>query len=140
MLLVILSLIVMLPILLMRFSYNSVSFDDDESRTFGVNPSFMRVYGICAGGILTTAAMIHCGNAGTIALIVPHMCRYAFGADFRKVIKTSIFYGGFLLMASSYITKFLWIGDYQVPVSSVVSLLAIPVMIIFSLQQKRGWE
>ncbi len=52
----------------------------------------MRVYAIVAGAILTTAAMIHYGNIGTLALIVPHICRYTFGADFRKVLVNSAFY------------------------------------------------
>ncbi len=134
------TLVIMTPILLMRFSYNAISFDDDDSRCLGISPNAMRVYAIVAGAILTTAAMIHYGNIGTLALIVPHICRYTFGADFRKVLVNSAFYGAFLLVVGWFISNFTWIGDYQIPVGSIISLIVVPVLIWFSWRQKRGWE
>ncbi|MCD8332475.1 MAG: iron ABC transporter permease [Oscillospiraceae bacterium] len=138
--LLVISLLVMTPILLMRFSYNAISFEDDDARCLGVSPNAMRVYAMVAGAILTTAAMIHYGNIGTLALIVPHVCRYTFGTEFRRVVTTSAFYGAFFLIIGWFISNFTWIGEYQIPVGSILSLIVMPVLIWFSWRQKRGWE
>ncbi|MCD8331804.1 MAG: iron ABC transporter permease [Oscillospiraceae bacterium] len=138
--LLIVSLLIMTPILLMRFSYNAISFEDDDARCLGISPNAMRVYAMVAGAILTTAAMIHYGNIGTLALIVPHICRYTFGTEFRRVVTTSAFFGAFLLIIGWFVSNFTWMGDYQIPVGSILSLIVMPVLLWFSFRQRRGWE
>ncbi len=134
------TVVIMIPIFLMRFSYNAVSFEDDDTRCLGVSPNAMRVYGIVAGAILTTSSMIHYGNIGTLALIVPHICRYTFGADFRRVLTTSAFYGAFMLIISWFISCFTWVGEYEIPVGTIISLIVMPVLLWFSWKQRHGWE
>ncbi|MCC8121705.1 MAG: iron ABC transporter permease [Oscillospiraceae bacterium] len=138
--LLIVSLLIMTPILLMRFSYNAISFEDDDARCLGISPNAMRVYAMVAGAILTTAAMIHYGNIGTLALIVPHICRYTFGTEFRRGVPPSAFFGAFLLISGWFVSNFTWMGDYQIPVGSILSLIVMPVLLWFSFRQRRGWE
>lgn len=132
-------ILILIPVFSMRFSMNTLSFDDEDARCLGVRPTAMRLYAIIAGAILTTSAMIHYGNIGMLALLVPHMCRYVFGADFRKVLTTSAFYGAFLLTIGWYISSFTWIGAYQIPVGSILSVVALPILLWFNFRQKHGW-
>ncbi|MCD8208121.1 MAG: iron ABC transporter permease [Bacteroidales bacterium] len=138
--LVVITLIVMTPILAMRFSYNAISFDDSDARCLGISANGMRLYAVVAGGILTVAAMVHYGDIGMLALIVPHVCRYAFGAEFRRVVVTSAFYGAFVLLVGWFLTNFMWVGDYQIPIGTILSLIALPVLIIFRFRQDHGWD
>lgn len=132
--------VVLLPILFMRFRYNAVSFDDEDARTMGVRPAGLRIYGLAAGAILTTTAMIFCGNVGMIALIVPHLCRYLFGSEFSRLMGASAVTGGLLLLMGYILSNFIRFAEYVVPVGNVISLLAVPVLIWALLRQRRGWE
>lgn len=134
------ALVCLLPIFLTRFAYNAISFDDSEAMTLGVSPKVLRGFGMLSGGILMTAAMIHCGNIGLISLMIPHLCRYLFGAEFRKLYYTSAFYGAIFLLISRAISSFIYLGDYEVPLGNVVSVVVPPVFLILLWLQKRGWE
>ncbi len=132
--------LILIPVFSMRFSMNTLSFDDEDVRCLGVRPTAMRLYAIIAGAILTSSAMIHYGNIGMLALMVPHICRYVFGADFRKVLTTSAFYGAFLLTIGWFVSEFTYIGYYQIPVGSILSIITLPVILIFNAKQRHGWD
>lgn len=134
------SLALLLPVYLMRFSYNAISFEDGDASAMGVRPGAMRVYGLVAGALLTTTAMIHCGNVGMLALMVPHLCRYLFGADFRKLFWSSAVCGALLMLLSEIIQRMIVFEEYAVPIGSIISLLTVPVLIWAMLRQRRGWE
>lgn len=132
--------LILIPVFSMRFSMNTLSFDDEDMRCLGVRPTAMRLYAIIAGAILTSSAMIHYGNIGMLALMVPHICRYVFGADFRKVLTTSTFYGAFLLTIGWFVSEFTYIGYYQIPVGSILSIITLPIILIFNAKQRHGWD
>ncbi|MCD7903426.1 MAG: iron ABC transporter permease [Oscillospiraceae bacterium] len=134
------SLLLLLPIFLMRFSYNAASFEDGDATSLGVRPGAMRVYGLVAGALLTTTAMLHCGNVGVMALIVPHLCRYLFGADFRRLCWGSAAGGALLMLVAEIISGFVYFEDYQIPIGNIVSLAALPVMVWVMLRERHGWE
>lgn len=134
------SAIVMLPLILMRFSFNMVSFEDEDARSLGLRSSFMRFYGIFAGGVLTVTAMIHAGNIGMLATVIPLLCRYIYGADFRNLLWGSAVWGGIILMCSNLVRNYTYIGDYQIPLGNIVSLMAIPLLIWIIRKQKTAWS
>jgi iron complex transport system permease protein len=132
--------VVLLPLMGMRFSYNLVSFADEDGQTLGVRPAAMRVYGLVAGGILTATAMIHAGNIGMIATVTPLLCRYIYGADFKNLMGTSAIWGAALLLAANILRGFTYIGTYQIPLGNLVSLLAVPLLIWVVWKQKTAWS
>ncbi|MCD7866418.1 MAG: iron ABC transporter permease [Clostridiales bacterium] len=134
--LVLVAVIAVVPLLLMRFSYNMVSFEDDDAYAVGIKANFMRFYGIFAGGVLTATAMIHAGNVGMLATVVPLMCRYIYGADFRDLLWTSAVWGGIILMCSNLVRSFTYINEYQIPLGNIISLLAVPLLIWIIRKQK----
>ncbi|MCD7981339.1 MAG: iron ABC transporter permease [Clostridiales bacterium] len=134
--LVIVAAVTMIPLILMRFSFNVVSFDDEDAHSVGVQARFLRFYGILAGGVLTATAMIHAGNIGMLATVVPLMCRYIYGADFRDLLWTSAAWGGIILLCSNFIRGYTYINEYQIPVGNIISLLAVPLLIWIIRRQK----
>jgi len=135
--LILISGVVLLPLILMRFSFNVVSFEDEDAHAVGVKSKFLRFYGIFAGGVLTATAMIHAGNVGMLATVVPLMCRYLYGADFRDLLWASALWGGVILLFSEFVRSYTYINEYQIPLGNIVSLLAIPLLIwIIRRQQK----
>lgn len=129
------------PIFLMRFSFNATSFTNDEARSLGINPRIISVICLLAATVLVTAAMIHCGSVGMIALVIPHFCRYIFGCDFRKLTVYSAIYGGFFLLLCRGISSCISFGLYgALPLGTVVSFLTAPLFVVVLLSNRRGWE
>ena len=130
-----------IPIYLLRYSFNAVCFSDDDAFTMGINPRIIRFIALICGTIMITAAMVHCGNVGMISLIVPHICRYLFGSDFKKIYYASGIFGGMLLLACRDISGLFYFGYSGVlPIGSIVSMIAAPIFVIVLLQQRKGWE
>ena len=134
------SFIVILPLYMLRFRYNAISFEDSDAITMGVRPNFLRTYGMIAGALLTTTAMMFCGNVGMVAMLVPHLCRYLFGAEFSKLFWSSALIGGLLMLLSRIVSMLVYMEDFEIPIGSIISLLALPILVWVMLQQRRGWE
>lgn len=129
-----------LPILLIRFRFNILCFDEEESRAMGINPKFMRLTGLVCATVIITAALIHCGSVGMLALIVPHIGRYFVGADFGKLSLASMFMGGIILLISRIVSSMIYVAGYPLPVNFIISVLAAPVFIVVLIKQRRGFE
>ncbi len=135
--LILVSAIVLMPLILMRFTFNVVSFEDEDAYSVGVKSRFLRFYGIVAGGILTATAMIHAGNVGMLATVVPLLCRYRYGADFRDLLWTSALWGGVILTGADFVRRYTYINEYQIPLGNIISLMAIPFLIWIIRRQQR---
>ncbi len=137
--LLLVSSVVLLPVFLMRFTFNLVCFADDDGMTLGINPRAMRVYGLVAGGILTSTAMIHAGNIGMLSMVVPLLCRYLTGADLRNLLGTTAAWGGITLLAANLIRTYTYMGEYQIPLGNIVSFLSVPLLIWIIWHNRSAW-
>lgn len=134
-------LISMVPMYLVRFSFNALCFDNDQSFSMGINPRIMRFAVLILGTLMITAAMVHCGAVGMISLIVPHLSRYLFGAEFRNLFWGNLLIGGILLVLCRDIASMFYFGyNGNLPIGVIVSLVAAPIFVIMMVNQKRGWE
>jgi iron complex transport system permease protein len=130
-----------IPVHLLRYSFNAVCFSDDDAFTMGINPVVIRFITLAGGTIMITAAMIHCGSVGMISLIVPHICRYLFGSDFKKIYYASGIFGGMLLLLCRDISALFYFGySGAFPIGTIVNIIAAPIFIIVLFQQRKGWE
>ncbi len=130
-----------IPIHLLRYSFNAVCFSDDDALTMGINPRVIRFIALICGTVMITAAMIHCGSIGMISLIVPHICRYLFGSDFKKIYYASGIFGGMLLLLCRDISALFYFGySGAFPISTIVNIIAAPIFVTILFQQRKGWE
>ena len=130
-----------LPIFLLRFSFNATCFSADDSYSLGINPYIVSFICLLSATVLVTAAMIHCGSVGMVALVIPHFCRYIFGADSRKLFISSAVYGGLFLLICRDISASISFGIYgALPIATVVSIITAPLFVIVLLSNRRGWE
>lgn len=133
-------LICIVPIWLIRFSFNAVCFDNDEARSFGVNTMGIKLIALLLGTFMVTAAMVHCGAVGMISLIVPIISRAVFGADFRKVFWGNLLIGGTLLVICRDIASMIPFTTEGLPIGTVVDFVAAPVFVVIIIMQRRVWE
>ena len=133
-------IISVIPIYLMRFSMNSICFDNDEARSFGVNTGVMKIIALMLGTIMVTAAMIHCGTVGMISLIAPFISRAIFGADFRNNFLGNMLIGGTMLVLCRDIVSLIHFGNNGLPIGTVVEFVAVPIFVVILVTQRRVWE
>ncbi|MCB6992615.1 iron ABC transporter permease [bacterium 210820-DFI.6.37] len=133
-------LICMVPVYLIRFSFNAVCFDNDEAKSFGINTAAMKLITLLLGSFMITAAMIHCGTVGMVTLIAPFISRAIFGAEFRKVFWGNILIGGTILVLCRDIASMIYFTAQGLPIGTVVDFVAVPIFVVIMVTQRRVWE
>lgn len=134
------SAIGLIPILLLRNSINAMCFGDEECRALGLNPNKMRIVILLSSTLLVAASVIHFGGVGLISLIVPHICRYIFGSNFKQIYPASTILGAIVLLIARDISTVLSALYGYIPVSVFISLIGTPMFMYLLVKQRRGWE
>ncbi len=133
-------LISLVPMFMLRFSFNAVSFESDDTRSLGINAYLMKIVTLVLGTIMITAAMIHCGSAGMISLVAPFIARGLFGAEFRRQFWGTLLIGGGILLICKDIIGLIPFGTDGIPLGTIVDFVALPVFVLIVVKQKRVWE
>ncbi|MCD8343758.1 MAG: iron ABC transporter permease [Oscillospiraceae bacterium] len=125
----------------MRFSLNAISFDDDDSRTLGIRADRLRLIALVCAVMMESVAQVNYGNIGMLSLLIPHVCRYWLGSDFRVVLLGSAGLGAVTLLVCRLIMYLMSFNYYLslISMGSIISVITTPLLIIVLLQQKRGW-
>ena len=132
----------LLPLLLLRNSLNLVVFSDGEARCMGMNASWLRILSLICSTVLLIAAQIHCGEVGLLAMLVPHLCRYLFGCDTRRLIAGSLLLGAGIMLVCRFLVAlcafhpYLWV----ISINTLVSVFAMPLMMVVMVKYRRGWS
>ncbi len=104
---------------------NLLQFGDDQAQQMGLNVTRTRAILLAASSLTTAAAVAFAGIIGFIGLIVPHIVRLWFGADYKRVIPLSILLGASALLISDVIARVV-IAPQEIPVGIVTALAGAP--------------
>ncbi len=123
------------PLLLLRWRLNTLSFGDMEAESLGVNVKRLRaVYIVCAT-LLTSSVVAVAGIIGWIGLIIPHLVRFIFGPDHRIVLPMSFVLGaGFLILVDTLCRTLL---PSEIPLGILTSIVGAPFFFIILLRTQR---
>ena len=145
--------VALVPMILMRYQFNVTGIDDAEARVAGVNPAPYRLVGQVCGVLMVTAAMIHCGQAGMLAMVIPYIVRHSVGSNFKKLFAYSAMYGGVLMMICRTVTRCAAFhnaaGDLildanwevlRLPASFIVNICLLPFFLIILARQGRDFD
>lgn len=124
------------PLLLLRWRLNTLSFGDEEAESLGVNVSLMRgIYILCAT-LLTSSVVSIAGVVGWVGLIIPHLARFIFGPDNRIVLPMSLFIGGAFMIIVDCACRALMASE--IPLGILTSIIGAPFFFAILLQTHRG--
>jgi len=145
--------VALVPMLVLRYRFNITGIDDAEARVAGVNPSPYRMVGQICGVLMVTAAVIHCGQAGMLTMVIPYIVRNAIGSDFRRIFAYSAMFGGMLMMICRTVTRCVAMhnaaGDIIVdanwdvlrfPATFIVNICLLPFFMIILARQGRAFD
>lgn len=139
-------LVTIIPVVLLRFRFNALSFTDEETFGLGVNGTRLRYLAIFIATIMVIAALAHSGMVGMVSLIVPFASRAYFGAEFRKQLLGNVLMGALLVTTCRSIAGLLSIVLYDMgltfsfPVGIVASLICMPAFVWIVATRQKTWN
>ena len=140
-LLIVVFLCCMIPLAAMRFSFDAMSYPDQDARLLGINPGLVRSVCLVLVTVMVTGSILFCGTVGTLSLAVPHVSRYLYGSRFRCVLGGSCFLGALLLVICRAISSLIYLpGMGFFPIGTLAGLVCAPVLAMVLAQRRRGWD
>ena len=125
--------LVMLPYIVISLGILSISghalnvlqFGEEQAQQLGLPVERARLIIILAASLVTAAAVSFAGIIGFIGLIVPHVVRIFWGADYRRIVPLSILGGASLLLLADTLARVV-IAPQELPVGIVTALAGAP--------------
>ncbi len=130
-------LIGVIPLILLRWKLNVLSFGDEEAKALGLDIIKLRVIIIVCATLLTASAVSICGMVGWIGLIIPHLARMLVGPNFKALLPAALFLGSTFLLLVDDIARSAF--SIEIPLGILTSLLGAPFFLYLLMKGKRGW-
>lgn len=125
------------PLVLLRWKLNVLSFGEEEAKALGIDTSRIRFIIITCSTLLTAASVSICGMIGWIGLIIPHLARMLVGPNYKFLLPASIFIGStFLLLVDDAARS---VFPLEIPLGILTSIIGAPFFIYLLIKGKRGW-
>ncbi len=139
-LIIILPLLVVgsIPLMLLSWRLNVLSFGEDEARSLGVHTGLMRVLVILCATLMTASIISVTGIIGWVGLIVPHLARFAAGPNHRMLLPTSFLFGGIFMLVVDNVARSL--VSVEIPIGIIMAILGAPFFLWFLKKtSKKSW-
>lgn len=112
-------------LLLSGHAINLLQFGDDQAAQMGLPVARARVFILFAASLATASAVAFSGIIGFIGLIVPHLMRMWFGADYRRLLVLSLIGGAAALLLADVLARVV-MAPQELPVGIVTALAGAP--------------
>lgn len=126
------------PLLLLSWRLNVLSFGEEEARSLGLHTERMRVAVILSATLVTASMISVCGIIGWVGLVVPHISRFLAGANHRRLMPVSFFVGAAFMVAVDTVARSA--ASVEIPVGIITAVLGAPFFIwIMKRSSVRAW-
>ncbi len=118
-------------IYLYRYKLNLLMLSDNEAKSLGINPKKTKFIVIFGATLLSASAVCLGGLIGWVGLVIPHITRFFFGANYQNVIPATAIIGALFLLIVDTIARSFW--SVEVPLGILTSLTGVPFFLILIL-------
>ncbi|URZ14213.1 putative ABC transporter permease protein [Clostridium felsineum DSM 794] len=122
------------PIFMLRWRLNALTFGEEEAKALGVNVEKIRIILIFCSTILTTSSVAIGGIIGWVGLVIPHVARILVGSNYKKLVPCSILLGASYLLLIDDLARSMF--SMEIPIGILTSLIGAPFFIIILLKRK----
>lgn len=126
------------PLLLLSWKLNVLSFGEEEGKALGVNTKALRLTSILCSTLITASSVSICGLIGWVGIIVPHICRMLVGPNLKKLIPATLSCGSIYLLIVDTLSRSLF--SIEIPLGILTSIIGAPFFILLLLNKGRGWN
>lgn len=121
-------------IFLVRKQLNLLTLGEDKAHTLGVNLKRTKIFAIIGATLLTSSSVALSGMIGWISLVVPHMCRFIVGPDYRYLIPCSAFVGIAFLVVIDTVARTL--TQTEIPLGILSAIIGAPLFVLLIYKRK----
>lgn len=126
-----------LVLFLLRWQLNVLPLGEDEAKSLGSNIKLLRIVTVICATSVTASSVAMCGQVGWVGLLIPHICRMAFGNDHRAIIPASVSLGAAFLVVVDTLARSM--SAAEIPISVLTAIIGAPFFIIL-MRRSRGWR
>ncbi|SFA97818.1 iron complex transport system permease protein [Acetitomaculum ruminis DSM 5522] len=128
----------MIPLMLLRWRINLMTFSEEEAYSMGVNIKAIKYITIICATLMSAIAVAKGGMIGWIGLVVPHFSRQIMGPDYKKMLPVSALLGAiFTIITDDFARTFF---AQELPIGILTALVGAPVFIYLLYQAKEGFS
>ncbi|WIV12637.1 iron ABC transporter permease [Proteiniborus sp. MB09-C3] len=124
------------PLFLIRWHLNTLSFGEEEAKSLGIDTKKLRFLVIICSTFLTASSVAVCGMIGWVGLIVPHIARMIVGPDFKVLLPASALIGSTYLLLVDNIAR--GAASIEIPLGILTSLIGAPFFIYLLYRTRKG--
>jgi iron complex transport system permease protein len=127
-----------IPILLLRWRLNVLSFGEEEAKALGVNPWRIRIVIIVCSALISAAVVSIAGMIMWVGLVIPHLARMVVGANHKALLPASFLIGSCYLLLVDDCARGLF--ALEVPLGILTSLVGVPffLYLVFRTRMARA--
>lgn len=118
-------LVGLFALLVSGHALNVLQFGEEQASQMGLPAERVKFWLILAASLTTASAVAFSGIIGFVGLIVPHLIRLLWGADYRRLIPLSIVSGGTVLLLADLLARVV-LAPQVLPVGIVTALAGAP--------------
>ena len=122
---------------LLRWQMNVLPLGEDEARSLGSNIKALRAVTVICATAMTASSVAMCGQVGWVGLLIPHICRMAFGNDHRVLIPASVSLGAAFLVIVDTLAR--TVSAAEIPISVLTAIIGAPFFIVL-MRRSGGWR
>lgn len=126
-----------LPLMLIRWNINVLSFGEEEAMAMGINIFRIRILLVICSTLITAACVSVSGMIGWVGLIVPHLARMLVGPNYKILLPASCLIGCTYLLFVDDIARSLF--PMEIPLGILTSLIGTPFFMYLLLKGRKGW-
>lgn len=125
-----------IPIYLLRWRMNALSFGEEEAQAMGINVQVLRFVFLFCATLLATSSIAVAGLVGWVGLIIPHLARLLVGPDFRLLLPVSLLAGGTFLLAVDDVARTVF--PVEIPLGILTAIVGAPFFLSLLLRRRRN--
>lgn len=103
---------------------NILSLGDRNAATLGINTTRLRIVLLTLASIISSIIVSRSGIIGFVGLVVPHICRFIWGSDNKKLIFYSPLIGALLMCYADNFIRLVLLAE--IPIGILTSLIGAP--------------
>lgn len=115
---------------------NVLQFGDEGALQLGLNVEKFKLVIVVAASLTAATAVAFSGIIAFVGLIVPHLVRILWGADYRRLIPLSTLGGAAVLLAADIVARTI-LAPRDLPVGVVTSVVGAPFFLWLLRRAKR---
>ncbi len=112
-------------LLTMGHALNVMQVGEEQAQQLGLPVERVRLLVVVAASLATAAAVSFSGIIGFVGLIIPHVVRMIWGADYRRIMPLSVISGATLLLVADVLARVL-MAPQEIPVGIITALGGAP--------------